>query len=433
MKFHFFYVLVVTGLLQACFAERDASSQGRSSDDISAHDLDVALKVDAQSLEIVNLAAVNQPIPTRSYSDFTPHNVVVEVAANTPTLYVSIEICDDAGENCTEHFPAGSTLVVDSASLSSENLRIIARPCTLKRYASSAEICGAPHQIQHSLPAKALDTQLQMLEQQRNDLRARLAYWDPLIPEMLEDYQKDIDECVKNNKKFMEIENVRSLVNMGIGIVGAMGGGRGTQPSQLAVGQSSSSKEDIDLLTLRSSFGDAKASSEKAKSLYKKGYPAASLYYAYMAGREAYRTGQQVKKVVDSVREFLSSGAQLSDLFTSPFMGRAVNFFLPEPQGSVVGFGMKAANAIYDLSATHVLLPCGQRQLSKDMVGSTFDKVRSETLSLQCLLDYQVRQRREHLKLQVPPSSDLCTDEGGVATQKEEEKKDDKKDEGGGG
>ena len=402
LKFLCFVVLV-----SSCFGEKSTvmgridSSDGTLQQADAAAEVDPALKIDAQNLKITSLNVVNEPIASRSQTDLRLYNVVVKVAADLYTLYVRIDVCDSSGVECTEHLPKGSTLHLEAVALPSTELLIKATPCTLAKYSTTQHTCGPSESRSHTLPDQSIDTRLQMLEGQRNSMRAKLAQWDPKIKEILENYQKDIDECLAKQEEYNRVETTRQLVNFGLMLLGSM---IESKLSNSAVPPTSELVQEhtVKLAELRDSLATGTDSYKKAKELHALGYKAAPYYYYY-------RTYKQSNEAFKKARDLWQT---MKGYSPTDYLKSAAGFFFPEPQGTITGFGIKAANAIYNLSATHVLLDCKRNKLFKDLVSMKFVSILKDTRSNLCELETMIKDRRMALSLAEPKfEEDSCKDD----------------------
>lgn len=397
-----------------------------------------ALSVDPSTLKIQGLSALNQTVPG-GHGDFKKVNVIVQASLGAGALFAKIKLCGKTDSlspesNCVPHTTKEPSVMFESAGLPTDagtlSVTISARACTLPQYSTDAsEYCGPESQIQHTLSSGAVNTELQMLENQRNGLRAQLAYWDPYLKEMLDSYAQDLKECYQQgNAEFHRTEQTRQWISAGVSA--AAGGWQalhnsGQDNSEAAVpsnGVTEAAEHVGTLGNLDQKWEQLGSGSDAALQALNEGNHYAAAYYGYKAYLQSRGTVNKLKGAkegVENLRESLRSSAEsgdmgnairngLSKVFTTENFINAIDNFLPDPKGTVTGFVVGIGNAIYDLSATHVLLPCDSHRQKFGTAGNTFDEVYQKIKSRRCDLEKRIKSLRNQLGLSPHTIPKVC-------------------------
>ncbi|MCY4380949.1 MAG: hypothetical protein OXC40_05225, partial [Proteobacteria bacterium] len=99
------------------------------------------------------------------------------------------------------------------------------------------------------------------------------------------------------------------------------------------------------------------------------------------------------------------------NMFNSGFgfegMSGLVNNYLGPAKGSPIGFGINIMNAFQDLAATHVTLPCEDRQKGHVFLNKAFLLFLPPHRQSVCTVFEKIKQRRIELGLE-EPTVDIC-------------------------
>lgn len=417
--------LVAIWLTIGCQKQQSISDFGGDTSDYSAlkSELDAVKKiltVDPTTLEVYEVTAVNMPT-----AGGNSYDLAVSINAHPKAQMLKVSICGDSGV-CKEIPSLRSSLRVEAVSLPSQNLTIKVAACVHQSYSSSKDSqCGPDKTITHTLPDNSQDPLLQAYEQELLGIQAAFSQWDGRVTTVLKEYQQDIDKCFEGNKKSLETQVQRQWAGLA-SLVLMMP----FEPSKAGVPSSGFAVETDDpglstVVSDASSLAEAQdfEALSEGKACVDKGLKDGKGAVVGLCGVGTLIAVkdkiQSYHKTLDKVADEGGIGAVignkvntykniLSDPGAFDFAG-LTNHLLGPPRGSVTGFAFGITQAIYDLVATRVILPCGTRQHQKDYIDKVFIAfLQSNRINI-CMLHQKVIARRAVLGLE-PPEVDICVE-----------------------
>lgn len=407
-----------------------------------------ALKVDPSALVVHQVFTINKPKPSASLV-LRPYDVVLSVDAHASTQIIQISRCGEGESSCqkSEHF--GTSVSFGSESLvSDENGQVTfkVQACVIPALSLSADqSCGAEHVITHQLPPSSQDSVLQAYEAELASLRVGYEKYDARVQQTMKDFADSIDQCDAKTKEYQETEQTRIWVSLGSMLLAAP-----MRPSSIVSVSPQSTVESKDF-NVHDELGVSQGDWDSLVSEYDQMTQLADTKSITQANQCVNRTSGKnkghlavvcgiaglwaVKKkweiinnmggiagVLDHVKSWkLKLGQFNLGEIDFEFLGMA-KALMPTPTGSPLQFVYDMGQAIFDLSATHVILPCGQHRQRHAVMDAVFMQFLTQQRRQQCALFKNIKQRRSRLGLSAP-KVDVCVEIKNH--KKEEDNKDD--------
>lgn len=421
-----------------------AASQGDYADsgiaDLKA-ELKQALKVDPSQLIVRSAQVVNMPKGGPG-SEF--YDVVLSVDAPSSAQLLTVSVCGvaDTAASCRVSEHLTSTMKFGSEALGDRGdggVRFKVRACVAQEYSLAAqERCGPEYQLTAVLPAGSQDEILQGYAAELDRLRQGFVRWDQQVKQTMAGFQQNIDKCDAELAKKNEADKTRMWL-----MIGTLLAGIPLQPSAMAA----PSPTAEDRLTTTGSATTGSVDGQGWSSMvaeFEQGMSVLDTSVIQRAQTCAQRNQQNgkgelaamcsvaalwaVKQKWDQIGEFRVGelatrlrGWQMSlQNFKIAGMGGwsewmqdydfagLVNSYIPKPMGSPTELLFNVTQAVYDLSATDVVLPCGLRQSQKNKLENSIGHIIKRSRDAQCDLYEQIAARRAALKLP-PPKVNICT------------------------
>ena len=365
------------------------------SSDITDHQtpLQQILTVDPAELQIISLQASNQP--TGNYFS----NVIINVVANSKTQYYKIKICDPANpdktDECNQFVGYQSSYQITAERLvNAPTISIKVTPCLSIEYSTKPNPCGTGKTISHQRPTE-YDPVLTGLYGQRTLLHAQAQRWDQQILQKLTEHQASVSQCLENNKDFQQANINRTTINMLVNLLGSF-----IPPSQqFSTHTDFGDLQQLSDLVTGKSFDQIQQLIDNAGQYGHDGYKLVALLRYYQAGKQIHQLGQYIfgDNLLNQINAIV--GGKIGDIFSPSNLDGLANQFFGAPTGSAIGFISRVGNAIYDLNATNVFLPCDQQQTMIDSFNREFASQLSTFRKKICQLNDQINDKRKQLKL----------------------------------
>ena len=365
-----------------------------SSDDVAANDktLSGLLQVDPSQLKIQSLSTILKPRTDKFF------DLVIAVQGDNKTQYYKISICDAQNQNDSSKcqsfvgyqasYKLPSFIIVEAS-----NLVIEVKPCVLAKYSTTDELCAAGRKISQKAPS-VVDPVLKGLYAQRRSVLAQLKSWDQVIFDNIKEFQKTIDKCQAGNEKFIKKEEKKSLINMIAMLAGSL-----VPPSQTF-----SDESDFGVFVDLKKEVEGKTINEiniLIDSAAQAGYDG----YEYVAALRYYQAAKKILQIKDrfwqtfkQINSFVEK-LQYGGLFSVGNMHGLSNKIFGPPTGSTINFMATVGNAIYELNATHVFLPCDEHQFISDEFNMAFTEQLVSFKAKLCKINKEINTKRTEVGL----------------------------------